>query len=139
MGVKDPCTACCLVWFFGVCGVHRCYLDDCCCGMLFALTGGFCLIGAIVDCCHIGTMTQACNAKYMGGGSVVITNNNSNSVANNVGAPQYAQQQQYLPPPQQQYMDGSAQGYNSPGAGFCASCGARRTGAPFCSGCGARA
>ena len=91
------------------------------------------MIGAIVDCCHIGTMTQACNAKHMGGANIVVTNNNSNS---NVGAPQYAQP--YSPPPQQ-YMDGSAHGYNSPGGGFCASCGARRTsGAPFCSGCGAR-
>ena len=34
-----------------------------------------------MDCCYIGTMTQACNAKYLGGGvNVTVANNNLNTV-----------------------------------------------------------
>ena len=34
-----------------VCGVHRCYLDDCGCGILYLCTGGCMFIGVLIDCC----------------------------------------------------------------------------------------
>lgn len=106
MGVKDPCTACCLVWFCGVCGVHRCYLDDVCCGCLYFLTGGCFLFGAILDCCYIGTMTQAANCKYLGGGvSVTVANNNlSNVIIPPPSALQAMPVAPFYPPTAQQVM-----------------------------------
>lgn len=136
--LNSLCAACCLVWFCGVCGVHRCYLGDCCCGVLYLFTGGCCLFGAIMDCCYIGTMTQAANAKY-GGNDVNVV------VTNNIAAQPLVPSQQVMPyyPPVAQPVAGAAQSYDELSSGtpkyggFCSSCGARKAaGAKFCSSCG---
>lgn len=48
---KDPQTILltCLLGFVGVNGVHRFLLDQVLWGLLFLFTGGFCLIGTIID------------------------------------------------------------------------------------------
>ena len=119
---KDHCTACACLLFCGPCGGHRCYLDDCCCGVLYFLTFGFAYIGVLCDCCYLGTMVQAANLKYAGGGgsTVVVQNNISNSNS--------SYQQSYQPPPPD-WQQGRAKG------GFCSSCGASKDGR-FCNACG---
>ena len=128
---KDHCTACACLLFCGPCGGHRCYLDDCCCGVLYFLTFGFAYIGVLCDCCYLGTMVQAANLKYAGGGgggsTVVVQNNISNSNSNSQTY-QAPQQQSYHPPPPD-WQQGRAKGR------FCSSCGASKDGR-FCGSCG---
>jgi hypothetical protein len=131
---KDHCTACACLLFCGPCGGHRCYLDDCCCGVLYFLTFGFAYIGVLCDCCYLGTMVQAANLKYAGGGggstTVVVQNNitNSNSSQSPVA---------YVPPPQQPTFNPPPSDWQQgrPKGGFCSSCGAQKDGR-FCSKCG---
>lgn len=129
---KDHCTACACLLFCGPCGGHRCYLDDCCCGVLYFLTFGFAYIGVLCDCCYLGTMVQAANLKYAGGGgsTVIVQSNISNSNSSQSYHPLQAvpQQQSYHPPPAD-WQQGRAKG------GFCSSCGASKDGR-FCSTCG---
>lgn len=61
---KDKCTACLLLLFGGVFGLHRCYLDDIVCGIAFFLTGGWCLCGICCDCCYLSALVSAANMKY---------------------------------------------------------------------------
>ena len=126
---KDHCTACACLLFCGPCGGHRCYLDDCCCGVLYLLTFGFAYIGVLCDCCYLGTMVQAANLKYSGGGgaTVVVQNNITNSSSSQSPSYQMAPQQPYQPPAD--WQQGRAKG------GFCSSCGAGKDGR-FCSQCG---
>lgn len=127
---KDHCTACACLLFCGPCGGHRCYLDDCCCGVLYLLTFGFAYIGVLCDCCYLGTMVQAANLKYAGGGggtTVVVQNNITNSNSSQSPSSYVPPQQQFNPPPD--WQQGRAKG------GFCSSCGAQKNDR-FCGNCG---
>jgi TM2 domain-containing membrane protein YozV len=61
---KDKCTACVLLLFGGVFGLHRFYLDDICCGIAYLLTGGWCVIGVLTDCCYLSSLVSAANMRY---------------------------------------------------------------------------
>jgi hypothetical protein len=101
---------------------------------------------AQADCCYIGVLTQACNAKYMGGGgSVAVLVQNSNNVV--MPSPQAGGTPGFYaasPPPQQQQLPVAQPAYYPPtapaasGPAFCGSCGAAATGVPFCGSCGKR-
>ena len=140
---KDHCTACACLLFCGPCGGHRCYLGDCCCGVLYFLTFGCAYIGVIADCCYLGTMVQAANLKYAGSGekSVVVQNV---SISQAQMSPPQAQLQvspppMYAPPPQQVYMATPAiaewQQQGPIKGAFCTHCGAPKNG-NFCANCG---
>lgn len=53
-----------LLWalgFFGICGVHRFYLDSPFLGIAYLFTGGFCFVGQIIDLFLIPGMVAECN------------------------------------------------------------------------------
>ena len=56
-----------LLWalcFFGIAGAHRFYLDSPFMGVAYVFTGGFCLIGQIIDLFLIPGMVADCNRAY---------------------------------------------------------------------------
>eukprot|EP01087_Luapelamoeba_hula_P009642 TRINITY_DN250_c0_g2_i1.p2 TRINITY_DN250_c0_g2~~TRINITY_DN250_c0_g2_i1.p2 ORF type:complete len:130 (-),score=15.62 TRINITY_DN250_c0_g2_i1:19-408(-) len=59
--MKDVGVAYVLWFFFGLFGVHRFYLDRPCSGLVWLCTGGFFLIGWIVDICLIPGMVDDYN------------------------------------------------------------------------------
>ena len=53
----------CLIGIVGIAGVHRLISGDVVLGILYFLTGGFCLIGTIIDAVNIKTFTYEFNRK----------------------------------------------------------------------------
>ena len=114
-----------VLWFLlGFLGVHRCYLNKICTGLLYALTGGLFGIGLLIDLCLIPGLVD----EYftLRGGNNIIINSPSSSPQlpmhqfgvqqfpmqqnpmqqqQQFAAQQYPtiQQQQYVQPLQQQY------------------------------------
>lgn len=54
-----------LLWFcgFGMFGLHRFYIGDTTMGLVYMMTGGLCLVGAIGDFFKLGTMIDNYNLK----------------------------------------------------------------------------
>jgi TM2 domain-containing membrane protein YozV len=53
----------CLIGLIGAAGIHRFVAGDIVLGILFLLTGGFCLIGTIIDAINIKNFTYEYNRK----------------------------------------------------------------------------
>ena len=53
----------CLIGLVGFAGIHRLISGDMALGILFFLTGGFCLIGTIIDAINIRSLTYEHNRK----------------------------------------------------------------------------
>jgi TM2 domain-containing membrane protein YozV len=53
----------CLIGLVGAAGIHRLVAGDIALGILFLLTGGFCLIGTIIDAININGFTYEYNRK----------------------------------------------------------------------------
>ena len=64
---------------FGLWGAHRFYVDKTGSGLLFAFTGGFCLIGWLLDFFKLDSMVAEYNAV-----SEAITNSFNNEFANEI-------------------------------------------------------
>ena len=64
---KDPQTILilCLAGFLGINGIHRIVMDQLGLGIVYLLTGGFCLVGTIVDLINYKTITLKYNEKVM--------------------------------------------------------------------------
>lgn len=62
---KDPQTIliCCLLGFVGVNGIHRFLMDQILMGILFLFTGGFCLVGTIIDAINYRRLTWEHNKQ----------------------------------------------------------------------------
>lgn len=72
-----------LLWLFGgMFGLHRFYVGKTMSGLLFAFTGGFCVLGWALDFFKLGAMVDEYNAKF-GGNNIGNVNNNTNTNANN--------------------------------------------------------
>ena len=54
-----------LLCFVGICGVHRFYNGKWITGLLWLFTGGFLLIGQIIDLILIPSMTARANARSL--------------------------------------------------------------------------
>lgn len=97
---------------FGLWGAHRFYVDKTGSGLLFAFTGGFCLIGWLLDFFKLDSMVAEYNAEHNKKNQPQENNNNNNNNNNNANtnqnnivvnlqAPQYPQYPQYPQQPQQ--------------------------------------
>jgi TM2 domain-containing membrane protein YozV len=53
----------CLIGVIGAAGIHRLVAGDILLGILYLLTGGFCLIGTIIDAININGFTYEYNRK----------------------------------------------------------------------------
>jgi TM2 domain-containing membrane protein YozV len=53
----------CLIGVIGVAGIHRFVAGDIVLGILYLLTGGFCLVGTIIDAVNINSFTYEYNRK----------------------------------------------------------------------------
>jgi len=64
---KDPqmILITCLVGLVGVAGIHRLLIDQVGMAILFFLTGGFCLVGTIVDALNYKTLTLNYNERMI--------------------------------------------------------------------------
>ncbi|AWO01426.1 hypothetical protein DLD77_06835 [Chitinophaga alhagiae] len=62
---KDPQTILitCLLGFVGVNGIHRFLMDQVLWGLLFLFTGGFCLVGTIIDAINYRKLTWEYNKQ----------------------------------------------------------------------------
>jgi len=61
---KTTALICCLLGFLGVSGIHRFYVGKIGSGIVYLITGGWFLIGTIIDLIKIldGTFTDAAGA-----------------------------------------------------------------------------
>jgi TM2 domain-containing membrane protein YozV len=53
----------CLIGLVGIAGIHRLVSGDVVLGILYLLTGGFCLIGTIIDAVNIKSIAYEHNRK----------------------------------------------------------------------------
>ncbi|PEN14484.1 hypothetical protein CRI94_05520 [Longibacter salinarum] len=62
---RDPMTILLmnLLGFVAIAGVHRFYLGQVGMGLLYLFTGGFCLVGTVIDCFRYETLTFDYNAN----------------------------------------------------------------------------
>jgi len=54
-------AACIIGSIFGICGAHRCYLNDCCIGCLQFWTFGGCIVWAVIDLIRMDELVNAAN------------------------------------------------------------------------------
>jgi len=60
---KDTCLLLAVISFIGISGIHRFYCGDIGMGVAYLLTGGFCLIGTIVDLFNMNKIVNQANVK----------------------------------------------------------------------------
>ncbi|KAL9648866.1 hypothetical protein ABK040_003796 [Willaertia magna] len=108
--MKDSTTAY-LLWLgccFGLCGLHRFYLNQPLLGIVWLLTGGLCGIGQLIDLCLIPGIVDSCNLAERGA-------NTNTTIVQNINVQQPIQQpyvqQPYVQQPyvQQPYVQGPPQ------------------------------
>ncbi|KAK2943820.1 hypothetical protein BLNAU_21258 [Blattamonas nauphoetae] len=105
-----------------VSGLHRIYLGDICCGVLYCLTSGWCCIGDCIDLCNLSSMVSSRNEEIHKKVKRKATeydelHSQPPQQPSQPGQPQSYPPQNYVPAgyPQQGYPPpGPAQGYPAP-------------------------
>mmetsp|Transcript_2823 Transcript_2823/g.6879 ORF Transcript_2823/g.6879 Transcript_2823/m.6879 type:complete len:107 (+) Transcript_2823:46-366(+) len=64
-GPYHPCTAwsCWAAGLIGLCGLHRCYLGQCCVGACYFFTLGVCGVGQCLDGCQMSELVRTANVE----------------------------------------------------------------------------